>query len=47
MDAAPFNRLLDVREERLKPRDIEPVSLLGEYLKGIGTVIEAVDRLEK
>lgn len=47
LEAAPFARLLDVREERLKPRDIQPVSLLGDYLKGISTVIEAVDRLEK
>jgi len=47
VDAAPFARLLDVREERLKPGDIEPVGVLGDYLKGITTVIEAVDRVEK
>jgi hypothetical protein len=45
--AAPFERLLDIREERMKPREIEPVQLLGEYLQGINVVIQAVDRLEK
>lgn len=44
-DAAPFERLLDLREERVKPREVEPVGLLTSYLEGIGTVIEAVDRL--
>jgi hypothetical protein len=46
-DAAPFEKLLDVREERLKPREVEPVGLLASYLDGIGVVIDAVDRLEK
>jgi len=45
--ALPFEQLLDVREERLKPREVDPVALLGGYLEGIGVVIEAVDRLEK
>lgn len=47
VDAAPFSRLLDLREERIKPREVQPLSLLGPYLEGIGTVIDAVDRLEK
>ena len=46
-DAAPFEKLLDIREERLKPKDAEPVALLRSYLEGIGVVIDAVDRLEK
>lgn len=46
-DAAPFTKLLDIREERLKPRDVEPVGVLAGYLEGIGAVIDAVDRLEK
>ena len=46
-DAAPFIKLLDIREERLKPRDVEPVGVLAGYLEGIGAVIDAVDRLEK
>lgn len=47
IDSLPFERLLDVREERVKPRDVEPVLLLPSYLQGIFTVIAAVDRLEK
>src|ERR1017187_1077599 len=47
IDAAPFERLLDLREERIKPRDAEPVALLSGYLLGIALIIDAVDRLEK
>jgi hypothetical protein len=46
-DATPFQKLLDVREERVKPREVEPAALLGSYLVGIGRVIDAVDRLEQ
>src|ERR1039457_866436 len=35
IDAAPFEKLLDVREGRLKPRDIDPELLLASYLKEI------------
>jgi hypothetical protein len=47
IDAAPFEKLLDVREDRIKARDLRPAGLLASYLKGISTVIEAVDRLKK
>ncbi len=47
IDALPFDKLLDIREDRMKPRDVEPVALLGSYLLAISTVIDAVDRLEK
>ena len=47
IDGLPFERLLDVREERIKPRELEPVALLGSYLQSISAVIAAVDRLEK
>jgi predicted nucleotidyltransferase len=47
IDRAPFERLLDLREERIKPRDAEPVALLSGYLLGIALVVDAVDRLEK
>jgi len=47
IDTDPFERLLAIREEHLKPRDLEPVPLLASYLDGIGKVIDAVDRLEK
>jgi len=47
IDRAPFERLLDLREERIKPRDVEPVALLSGYLLGIALVVDAVDRLEQ
>ena len=46
-DPGPFTKLLDVREGRLKPRELEPVGLLASCMEAVGTVIEAVDRLEK
>jgi hypothetical protein len=46
-DPQPCNQLLDVREERIKPRQIEPVALLDSFLQCISKVIDAVDRLEK
>jgi hypothetical protein len=47
VDSLPFERLLDIREERVKAREVDPVSVLDTYLRGIETVIDAVDRLEK
>ena len=46
-DAAPFEKLLDLREERIKPRDFDPAAQLPGYLQGIAAVIDAVDKLEK
>jgi hypothetical protein len=43
----PFLKLLDLREERLRPKDVEPAALLGEYMGEIGKVIDAVDVLER
>jgi predicted nucleotidyltransferase len=40
IDTAPFEKLLDVREGRIKPRQADPVALLGPYLEGIGAVID-------
>lgn len=47
INAAPFDKLLDVREGRLKPADIDPVPLLASYLKEIAQVINAVDKIER
>ena len=47
IEAAPFEKLLDLREEKIKPRDLDPVPLLGPYMKEISVVIDAVDGLEK
>jgi len=47
IDPLPFTKLLDLREERVKARDLEPGVLLDTYLKQISIVIDAVDRLQK
>ena len=47
IDPLPFTKLLDLREGRIKPRELEPAGLLDAYLKQISVVIDAVDRLEK
>ena len=47
LDPLPFEKLLDIREERVKPREVDPVSLLDAYLVGIAVVINAVDRVAK
>ena len=46
-DPLAFDKLLDIREQILKARDVEPVPLLDAYLQGIAVVIGAVDRLDK
>jgi len=45
-DPAAFLTLLDVREERVKPRQADADALLEAYLGGICAVIDAVDKLE-
>jgi len=47
IDVAPFEKLLDVRERRIKPRDLDPAALLPGYLAQIERVIEIVDGLAK
>jgi predicted nucleotidyltransferase len=47
IDAAAFDKLLQLREQKIKPKEIEPAALLADYMKQIQTVIDAVDRLEK
>ena len=47
IDPAPFNSLLDLRERKVSPKEIEPEPLLAAYLNEIGKVIDAVDVLEK
>ena len=37
----------DLREGKIKPRDLDGAALLGPYLKEISRVIDAVDGLEK
>jgi predicted nucleotidyltransferase len=45
IDAQPFETLLQLREEKVKPRDLQPSPLFREYLKQIRNVIGAVDRI--
>jgi hypothetical protein len=51
IDAAPFQSLLAMREQkgnaRGKAKEIEPEALLAAYMVQIGSVIDAVDSLEK
>jgi len=47
VDGAPFERLLDLREGKIKPRDLDPGPLFADYLREILKVIDVVDRLEK
>src|SRR5208283_407579 len=47
VDPAPFAKLLDVREARIKPKEMDPLAVLDAYLRAIGTAIDAVGRLEK
>lgn len=47
IDAAPFNSLLDLREEKIKPRELDPEPVFDNYMRQIRTVIAAVDALEK
>lgn len=45
LDASPFLTLLDLRDQKQKPKDVEPVNLLAMYMREIGTVIDRVDAL--
>ena len=47
IETESFDQLLGLREQKLKPKDIDPARLLGDYMKQIQVVIDAVDRLEK
>lgn len=47
VDSRPLTQLLDLRENTLDPKNVDPLSLLSDYLSTIGTVIDAVDVLEK
>ena len=44
---APFEAILDFREEKIKPRELNPASVLADYLRQVEVVVAAVDRLAK
>jgi hypothetical protein len=45
IDGQPFETLLQLREEKVKPRDLQPAPLFREYLRQIQAVVAAVDRV--
>ena len=47
IDTAPFLTLLDLREEKIKAKEIEPEPLFARYMIQIEKVIDAVDVLAK
>jgi predicted nucleotidyltransferase len=47
VDSAPFDTLLDLREKKKQPADIDTDSLFANYLKQIEAAVAYVDRLEK
>jgi len=47
IDATALEKVLDVREERIKPKELDPLPVFEQYLEAIAAVIDAVDRLEK
>ncbi len=47
IEAAPFLTLLDLREEKVKAKEVEPEPLFGRYIIQIEKVIDAVDVLAK
>lgn len=47
IDGQPYQALLDLRAGKIKPKDLDPVALFGDYMRGISGVAAAIDRLEK
>ncbi len=47
IDSSPFDSLLDLREEKKKPNDVDSEALFGSYLRQIEGLVAHVDRLEK
>lgn len=47
IDAGPFQTLLDLRDEKIRPRDVQSGALFREYLRQINLVVEAVDQMNQ
>ena len=45
MDAALFDKLLDVKDEKVKPGDMEVMDLFKEYLREVRKLAKLVDTL--
>lgn len=46
-DSAPFDTVLDLRDQTKLARDVDPAALFASYLKSIEELVRHVDRLEK
>jgi predicted nucleotidyltransferase len=46
-DSAPFETLLDLRDQSKLAKDVDPDALFSSYLKQIETLVHHVDQLEK
>jgi len=47
LDPQPFYTLIDLREEKIKPKDVRPKELFPPYLEAIQVVVDAVNKIEK
>ncbi len=47
MDMAAFSTLLDVREGKIAPQEVEPATLFEKYLSEVGRLVAFVDSLDK
>jgi predicted nucleotidyltransferase len=43
--ATPLDTLLDLREQKMKPRQVDPPTLFDSYLREITVLVDAVDRI--
>lgn len=47
IDAQPFLRLIDLREGKIKAKQLQPREIFPQYLEQIRIVVDAVDRIRK
>jgi hypothetical protein len=47
LDPQPFYTLIELREEKIKPKDVRPKELFPRYLDSIQIVVDAVNRIGK
>lgn len=45
LDPSPLDTLLDLREQKLKPRQVDALPLFERYLREVTVLVDAVDRL--